>query len=191
MLLPIPSSPCLLVKWNTQSKTTWSLRFLPSKLCSALDGPLSGRDKQYFRRFRCIGARSLRLDFNVSEPFHGQALRIHEMEPFCPALLRRLCGSSDSFVIWFICFREFFSKVESVPALSLYPSSFLSMQTVIPGTVYLRQHIVDVWLDAPIHSQPQYFVPLTRVKSDSKYWNYDGIIIDSTGFGKQNAQSVL
>lgn len=31
MPLPIVLSPCLLAKWNTQSKTTWSLRFVIAK----------------------------------------------------------------------------------------------------------------------------------------------------------------
>lgn len=76
-----------------------------------------------------------------------------------------------------------------IPRTSLLP--FLTSQAVIPGTVYLRQHIVDVFVYLSLHFQPQFFQPLTNVKSDFKYWSYDGLIIDSTNYSTNSMEFSL
>ena len=67
-----------------------------SKMAFSADGPLSGRNHQDFCRCRCTRACSLGFHVDFSEPFHRQALPIHEVESIRPAIFHRLSRPSTS-----------------------------------------------------------------------------------------------
>ena len=117
MPLPIVLSPCLSVKWNTQSKTTWSLRFVTARWHLAqMDRYLEEITKT------SADADALELAASASTSFSPNRFtdKLYQSMKWSLSVQPSSIASAGQ-VLPFVSFfplREFFSKVESVPVRS-------------------------------------------------------------------------